>query len=451
VSEPDPIHGHSPARQAVRGFGVVVAPSVIASAAGAAGIAATTRSLMHRRAPGRLAAAATLMTAAYVGAARPRMRRWGARPDETGVVHAVEIDAPPEQVWPWLAQIGQDRAGFYSYEWLENLAGCRLRNAVSVHDEWQHRDVGEKLLLHPSTGLNVLRFEPGRLLELEGWGTFTVEPLGARRSRLVARAAPVRGLRALMYALTIELQHFVMEREMLLGIKRRAESRRFPGDELVPEPRWSVTRSTHIAAPPAAVWPWLVQMGFPGKRAGWYAPYWFDRVLWRTRERSADEIVPELQHLAVGDRVPDSVDGSAYFTVAGIDPGHALILRSHTHVMPAYRRLDLSWAFVLDREAEGSRLTIRARADYEPAWPGPLTALFARLVLTPGDAIEAGGMLRGIRRRAESASVGSQPGARISSAEGGRSTPSRSAQRRAVAGVGVGSRRRASTTARHGP
>jgi hypothetical protein len=44
---------------------------------------------------------------------------------------AVTIDAPVEDVWPWLAQIGQDRAGFYSYEWLENLAGCRMRVSVS--------------------------------------------------------------------------------------------------------------------------------------------------------------------------------------------------------------------------------------------------------------------------------------------------------------------------------
>ena len=48
---------------------------------------------------------------------------------------AIIIRAPVEEVWPWLAQIGQDRGGFYSYEWLENLAGCRMRNADRVHPE----------------------------------------------------------------------------------------------------------------------------------------------------------------------------------------------------------------------------------------------------------------------------------------------------------------------------
>lgn len=49
---------------------------------------------------------------------------------------ALTIDAAVRDVWPWLAQIGQDRGGFYSYEWLENLAGCRMRNAWRIHPEW---------------------------------------------------------------------------------------------------------------------------------------------------------------------------------------------------------------------------------------------------------------------------------------------------------------------------
>ena len=49
------------------------------------------------------------------------------------MTHAITIRAPVEEVWPWLAQIGQDRGGFYSYEWLENLAGCEMRNADRVH------------------------------------------------------------------------------------------------------------------------------------------------------------------------------------------------------------------------------------------------------------------------------------------------------------------------------
>ncbi len=61
-----------------------------------------------------------------------------------------------------VAQLGQERGGFYSYEWLENLAGCEMRNADRIHPEWQQREVGELVMLHPANGLEVTRFEPGR-------------------------------------------------------------------------------------------------------------------------------------------------------------------------------------------------------------------------------------------------------------------------------------------------
>ena len=82
-----------------------------------------------------------------------------------------------ERVWPWLAQIGQDRGGFYSYEWLENLAGCRMRNADRIHPEWQRREVGEEVMLHPlAPGMPVTIFDPPHALGLAGWGVFTLRP-----------------------------------------------------------------------------------------------------------------------------------------------------------------------------------------------------------------------------------------------------------------------------------
>ena len=139
-------------------------------------------------------------------------------------VHAIEIDAPADRVWPWLAQLGQDRGGFYSYEWLENLAGCRMRNADRIHPEWQHRELGERVMLHPLNGLSVGRFEPGRQIALEGWGSFAVETLGEKRSRIVCRGEPHDSpLYTAYYVGLIELPHFLMERKMLLGIKERAE------------------------------------------------------------------------------------------------------------------------------------------------------------------------------------------------------------------------------------
>ncbi|MGH3365289.1 MAG: hypothetical protein ACRDOW_11245 [Nocardioidaceae bacterium] len=60
------------------------------------------------------------------------------------VTRAVTVRAPAEDVWKWLVQVGQDRGGFYSYDWLENLAGCHLHSADEIHDEWQDRSAGRR-------------------------------------------------------------------------------------------------------------------------------------------------------------------------------------------------------------------------------------------------------------------------------------------------------------------
>jgi hypothetical protein len=171
-------------------------------------------------------------------AVRPWMHRWGASSEEAakdlpgdetvpepGVqqTRAITIEAPIQQVWPWLAQIGQDRGGFYSYEWLENLAGCHMRNADRVHPEWQAREPGDTVPLHPAAGLKLRRFEPYRSLAFEGGWYFVLEPLSHRRTRLLARSRTPRGVGRLIYSALLEIPHFVMERKMLKGIKARAE------------------------------------------------------------------------------------------------------------------------------------------------------------------------------------------------------------------------------------
>ncbi len=182
----------------------------------------------------------------------------------------------------------------------------------------------------------------------------------------------------------------------------RAERRApLPGDEAVPAPRLQLTRAVTIARPPGEVWPWLVQMGYPRYRAGWYAPYWLDRVVWGIRERSADHVIPELQGLAEGDRVPDSTDGSAWFTVRRLDRDRALVLLSTTHPLPVYEDARFTWAFVLEDRGGSTRLLLRARMDCTPLVPAPLAWLFFRVVMAFGDLVEAGSMLRGIRARAE--------------------------------------------------
>ena len=235
--------------RAVRGFGVMLAGPMLLLAGVIASLISALRSLLHGRLPRPPALAGLGATAAYALLVRPWHLRWGAAPGEedlelpgiellpeagTDIVHAISIDAPPEEVWPWVAQLGQDRGGFYSYEWLENLAGCRMSNAASIHPEWQHREVGETVYLHPDAGLKVTLFEPGRALGIEGWGIVAVLPEDGG-TRLIVRTRTPAGLEAAYWAL-LEIPHFVMERRMLLGIKQRAERADVTGSDASGDP-----------------------------------------------------------------------------------------------------------------------------------------------------------------------------------------------------------------------
>jgi hypothetical protein len=227
-----------PVREAARAMGVVFGPSVVVDAAAATTVASLLRSLRRHRRPPRPIAIVAALVGAYLAFGRPLMLHWGANCEElhkplpgdelvpgpaVQSTRAVTIEAPADAVWPWLAQIGQDRGGFYSYECLENLAGCHMHNADTIHPEWQQRSPGETIYLHPDTGLPVERFEPGRVLALKNWGAFVLEPLGDERTRLIARGRTPRGAASIVNALLMEIPHFVMERKMLLEIKRRAE------------------------------------------------------------------------------------------------------------------------------------------------------------------------------------------------------------------------------------
>lgn len=234
---------------AVRAFGVIYGPSAVLDLLALASVGLTIRrgvarlrgtACSHRaaRIMEPLAGLGAALTAAYVLAGRPWLRRWGATDDEltrtlpgddlvpnpaVNSTWSVTINAPAADVWPWLAQLGQDRGGFYSYEWLENLAGCQLRNADRVHPEWQERTAGQMVPLHPAAGLPLAVFEPGRAYVLEGWGAFVLESLDEHTTRLISRTRVPRGLPALMYVLLTELPHFIMQRKMLLQIKQLAE------------------------------------------------------------------------------------------------------------------------------------------------------------------------------------------------------------------------------------
>jgi hypothetical protein len=190
------------------------------------------------------------------------------------------------------------------------------------------------------------------------------------------------------------------------GATAREAADALPGDETVANPMWQSTRAITIAASPEQVWPWIVQMGFPSHRAGWYTPHWLDRVTFGIKQRSADQIVPELQQLAVGDRVPDSDDWSAFFTVEAVEPPHALVLHSTRRVIKPIKTIDFSWAFVISKVSPGrSRLLIRARTSYTPRLALP----FVELMIGPAHFVNAVAMLRGIKKRVDIAKVHGVP------------------------------------------
>jgi hypothetical protein len=151
---------------------------------------------------------------------------------QLNATHAITINAAASDIWPWLVQIGQNRGGFYSYTWLENLAGCHMRNADRIVPEWQKLEVGDRVWLHPKAPpLKVLMVEPVRSIVLEKTWAFFLRPIDERTTRLIIRG---RGdynpafknpmINFLVWRLIFEPAHFIMERKMLLGIKQRAEA-----------------------------------------------------------------------------------------------------------------------------------------------------------------------------------------------------------------------------------
>ena len=203
----------------------------------------------------RAGAIAGMLCLAWVGvaaAAWPWTRSWGTTPQEwqmalpgdrrpraprLEIMHGVTIDAPPETVWPWLAQLGQDRAGFYSYDWLERAFGANVHNVSVIRPEWQARRVGEYVyatdagymggLFGERPGWVIEVFEPNRVLVLRHWGAFVLVPQADGRTRLLIRSTisheRIPAWAAAMNLTLFELPHFIMQRRMLLGIKGLAE------------------------------------------------------------------------------------------------------------------------------------------------------------------------------------------------------------------------------------
>ncbi|HWD41176.1 MAG TPA: hypothetical protein VG944_20170 [Fimbriimonas sp.] len=192
---------------------------------------------------------ATTAAFLYVHKGRPKHLKWGATCEEAKeylqgdelipgaavcATHAVTIKASPKDVWPWLAQIGQTKGGFYSYALLENLAGCKMPNVRDVHPEWQSLKIGDEVRFHPDfPPAPIVMLKAGEHMvigaDLTGpnatsWA-FVVRDLGHGLTRLIVRlrGRPHHGIARLSDLLVYEPAHFVMERKMLLTIKKLAE------------------------------------------------------------------------------------------------------------------------------------------------------------------------------------------------------------------------------------
>ncbi len=210
----------------------------------------------------------------------PLSQRWGASPTEVrmalpgdatlkapqaGWTNAISIDAPPEQVWPWIAQIGDTRGGFYSFTFIEDRVGGLLgdasyavdyTNAHIIVPEWQNPQPGESMI---SGILKVAAAQPGEWLladsvipEVFGWTwVWQLQPSReGQATRLVNRtriqaAGPDNPVMNVMMG----LGGFIMNQRTMQGIKARAEGWVEPAyQELAEIALWCTTLVTGLVA-----------------------------------------------------------------------------------------------------------------------------------------------------------------------------------------------------------
>ena len=191
----------------------------------------------------RIAALAVALGAVYARFLRRPILTWGATDAEASArlpgdelleeadgvaTRAIDVDAPPYAVWPWIAQMGPSpRGGAYTYDWIENLLGLDMHSADRVLPEFQHPQVGDTLGYGSNT-MRVERVDPGHVLSWRSadgnwvW-TFVLEERDGV-TRLISRNRfRLPTVVAQLGMVPMEPASLVMERKMLRGIKERAE------------------------------------------------------------------------------------------------------------------------------------------------------------------------------------------------------------------------------------
>ncbi len=201
-----------------------------------------------------IATLGTIMGGVYLRLYRPWHSRWGATDEEVAlampgdeaierptfnVTRAITMKAHPEEIWPWIVQIGFGRAGFYSYDLLDNLG---KPSAERIIPELQHIEVGMWIPMSrkvsEETAFRVRAFEPGRWMLWEKaastWA-WKLLPIDEEHTRLLIRLrCRYRWTRPTIVTdlILMEIGDFPMMRKLMLGIKRRVERSGVP----VPEP-----------------------------------------------------------------------------------------------------------------------------------------------------------------------------------------------------------------------
>jgi hypothetical protein len=199
----------------------------------------------------RLVGLGSLAAGAYAFVIRPWMLHWGSTVEERArplpgdevepnatyvTTRAVTIKAPTQAIWPWLVQMGQDRAGFYTHNWVERVLQSGIPDTSVIRPEWQHLEVGDLIRTNRDIGGKpmgwpVAAIEPGRALVVTsksmpaGSYAFVVEPTGAGTSRLTVRdRARWKWSEWPFAALVYEPLHAYMETGLISGVRRRAEA-----------------------------------------------------------------------------------------------------------------------------------------------------------------------------------------------------------------------------------
>ena len=206
---------------------------------------------------------------------------------------------------------------------------------------------------------------------------------GQRRAELSSRVA--RSVAAGVVGILALMVRRIAVRTGATSTEARAKR---PGDAIIPEPTTVWNRGLTIAARPAEVWPWLVQMGF--RRAGFYVPAWVDRLVWHVPAPSKEMLLPEYGHIAVDDVIADGPNYLAYWRVRIVEPERALVYWTRRHpwrgapvdpldpaalarregeLLEGRTYAECSWGFYLDEQEGGqTRLLIRTRAVSSPWW-----------------------------------------------------------------------------------